>query len=247
MKRLALALLAFITTLTVNGQSADEIINQYFEATGGKAQWEKLEGLRKEASVNQGGMEIPITIIDMKDGREMLIVSLQGQEFIQSAYDGTDLWSTNFQTMKAEKADDEALANKKKEDKDFPDPLLNYASKGYSAEYVGKETMDGVETHKIKLIKKPMLVDGKEVENIEYYFFDTETSVLIAAESEIHTGAAKGTIAQVFFSDYQEVDGLYFPFSISQGIKGQDAQPLLFTEIVVNPDISSRSFAFPTE
>jgi len=248
MKKLGLLLCSMaLTFFGLNAQTADEIISEYHEVTGGAENWKKIEGIKMEAKVNQGGMEIPITVIQMADNREMIIVSLQGQEIVQSAYDGESLWSTNFQTMKAEEVDEETLKNKKREDGDFPDALMDYKKKGYTAEYIGTETIDGTETHKIKLTKKPQLVDGEEVPNVEYYFFDTDNSVLIAAESEIKSGPAKGSIATSTFSDYQEVDGLYFPFSISQGVKGQGSQPLQISTITVNPDVSDRDFSFPEE
>lgn len=246
MKKLGLFLSVLaITSFASTAQTANEIIDNYHDATGGKENWEKVKGIQMDAKVNQGGMEIPVTIIQMADNRELISISLQGQEIVQSAYDGESLWSTNFQTMKPEKADEETLLNKKTEDGDFPDALLDYKKKGYTAEYVGKETIEGTECNKIKFTKKPQIVDGKEVPNIEYYYFDTDNNILIAIESEITSGPAKGAIAQVLFSDYQEVDGLYFPFSLSQGVKDQGAQPLEITKITVNPDVSSRSFSFP--
>ena len=248
MKKIGLFLSALaFTAFGLQAQDADKIINEYFEVTGGAENWEKLKGIQMEAKVNQGGMEIPITVIQMADNRELIAISLQGQEFVQSAYDGKSLWSTNFQTMKAEMADEETLKNKQREDGDFPDALLHRKKNGYKAEYVGKETIEGTECHKIKLTKKPQVVDGKEVENVEYYYFDTENSVLIAVEAEINSGPSKGSISQAMFSDYQEVEELYFPFSLSQGIKGSSLQPLEITKIIVNPDVSGRNFSFPEE
>lgn len=247
MKKLGLFLSALaLTSFAATAQSADEIIDNYYDVTGGKDNWGKVKGIQMEAKVNQGGMEIPVTVIQMANGNEMVIVSLQGQEFIQGAFDGESLWSTNFQTMKAEKADEETLKNKKREMNDFPDPLFNYKKNGYTAEYVGKETIEGTETHKIKLTKKPILVDGAEVPNIEYYFFDTDNGVLIAVEGEVPSGPAKGSIGQSTFSDYQEVDGLYFPFSISQGIKNQGSQPMNLDKVILNPEVT-RSFSFPEQ
>lgn len=248
MKKIGLLLSALaFTAFGLQAQSADKIITEYFEVTGGAKNWEKLKGVQMEAKVNQGGMEIPITVIQMADSRELISIELQGQEFVQSAYDGKSLWSTNFQTMKPEKADEETLINKQKEDGDFPDALFHYKKNGYTAEYVGKETIDGTECHKIKLTKKPQIVDGKEVENVEYYYFDTDSNILIAVEAEITSGPAKGAISQAMFSDYQEVDGLYFPFSLTQGVKDQGSQPLEITKITTNPDVSGRNFSFPEE
>ncbi len=248
MKKLSILLTSLILgSFSLQAQTADEIIKNYHEVTGGVEAWKKVEGLKMKASVNQGGMEIPVEVIQLKDGSQMVIVNLQGQEFIQSAFDGEVLWTTNFQTMKPEKADSEMLMIQKQESKDFPDALLDYKKKGYKAELVGSETIDGVDTYKIKLTKEPLMIEGEEVENITYYFFDKETNILIAQESEVKIGPQKGSVSQSLFSDYQEVNGLYFPFSISQGIKGGGSQPLNITEIVVNPEVDKSRFAFPAE
>ena len=66
-------------------------------------------------------------------------------------------------------------------------------------------------------------------------------------ESEAHFGPAKGNITQIAFSDYDEVDGMYFPFTISQGIKGQPLQPMNVTSIELNTEIDDSIFEFPEE
>jgi hypothetical protein len=55
-------------------------------------------------------------------------------------------------------------------------------------------------------------------------------------------------IAQSKFSDFQEVGGLMIPFSWAQGAKGQPSgQPLVITNIELNPKIDQSAFAFPAE
>lgn len=246
MKKLSILFSAFVLSyFSLQAQTADEIINAYHEVTGGEEAWQKVNALTMKASVNQGGMEIPVEVTQTRDGKQMIVINLQGTEIVQSAFDGEVLWSTNFQTMKAEKADGDMLTISKDQAKDFPDPLMGYKKKGYKAELVGTETIDGVETHKIKLTKKPLTLEGEKVDNIEYYYFDKESSVLIASESEMKIGPQKGSISQSLFSDYQEVDGLYFPFSISQGVKGGGSQPLAITEIIINPEVDESRFEFP--
>lgn len=248
MKKLSFLLATlFISCFSLQAQTADEIIKEYQEVTGGAEAWSKVNGMTMKASVNQGGMEIPVTVTQTRDGKQMVSINLQGKEIVQSAFDGEVLWNTNFQTMKPEKADGEMLMMAKEQAKDFPDALTDYKKKGYTAELVGTETMDGVETYKVKLTKKPLTIDGEEVENIDYYYFDKESKILIAQESEVKMGPQKGVISQSLFSDYQEVDGLYFPFSISQGVKGGGSQPLAISEIIINPEIDESRFAFPEE
>jgi hypothetical protein len=249
MKRVTtfLAILFIAGFATVQAQTADEILDTYFENTGGKDAWREVEGMRMTAKVNQGGVEIPLEIIQLKDGRQMTVISFQGQEIKQNVYDGEVLWNTNMMTQKAERSDAETTEIMKQEAADFPDPFLDYKEKGYTVEYMGKEDLNGTEAFKIKLTKKPITVDGEEVENVDYYFFETENYVPIAVHSEIKQGQGKGMISEVTFSDYQEVDGLYLPFAMTQGIKGQGGQPIALDTIELNPTVEDGAFDYPED
>lgn len=245
LKLILFSVATFLAASTVSAQTADEVIDTYFENTGGADNWRALTGMLTKATVNQQGMDIPITIIALKSGMIMMKLELQGKELVQQAFDGNEAWGTNFMTMEAEKSDNETTENIKRESADFPDPFLDYKDKGYSVELIGKETVEGTECFKIKLNKKPMLVDGVDVENFSYYFFDTENFVPIVVESEIKTGQMKGKISTIGYSDYQEVEGIYFPFSMSQGIKDMGSQVINFISIEVNPTIDPAMFKFP--
>jgi outer membrane lipoprotein-sorting protein len=231
----------------VMAQTADDIINKYFENTGGKDKYAALQGVKMFAKVNQGGMEIPLEIVQLKDGRQYTSITFQGKTIKQGVFDGTTLWNTNFMTMKAEKSDAESTENFKTSLADFPDALFNYKTKGYSIELLGKETIDGSETFKLKLTKKPLTVDGVKTDNVIFYYFDVDNYVPIMSESEITSGPAKGKIQQSRMSDFQEVDGIMFPFSMSQGVKGGGSQPLTITKIELNPKVDDSSFAMPKE
>lgn len=241
--------MVFVMSLsfTVKAQTVDEIVDTYFENIGGVETLKAVKGIKMSATLSQQGMEIPLEIIQLSDGRQMTIINIQGKELKQGVFDGENLWGNNFQTMKAEKSDAEATANMKLEINDFLDPFLDYKAKGYTAELLGKETISGAETFKIKLTKEPVTVDGVEEESTSFYFFDTENFVPIAIQSEIKSGQGKGMISEVTFSDYQEVDGIYFPFSLTQGVKGQPGTPITISAIELNPTIDDADFMFPEE
>ena len=241
---LFISFLALFTTFG-QAQSVDEIIDSYYKNTGGIEAWGNLKGIRIKAKVNQGGLEIPLEIVQLKDGRQYTSFTLQGQTLRQGVFDGVNLWSTNFATMKAEKCDEESTANGKLDMNDFPDSFYDYKKKGYKVELVGKETFDGTEAYKIKIVREPRKVDGVVSDDIIYYFFDAEAMIPIGQESEIKQGPAKGQISQIKLSDYQEVNGLYFPFSMSQGLKGGESQPLVIVSVEVNPSVSDSDFTFP--
>jgi len=249
MKHLFTLVLAVVLTLPqlTLAQNLDEILDNYFENTGGWAHWEALEGIKMTAKINQMGMEIPLEIIQLKSGKQMTVINFQGQQIKQGVFDGQVLWSINMMTQKAEKSDQETTDNIKREMGDFPDPFLNYQAKGYTAELLGTEEIDGAECYKIKLTKKPLIVDGQEVDNVSFYYFDMDNFVPIAVQSEIKAGPAKGQMSEVKMSDYQEVSGYYFPFSMIQGLKGQEGQAITFNQIEVNPQVDEAEFVFPED
>ncbi len=248
MKKLLLLFILSISSAAIQAQSADEILAKYFENTGGIDKWRALTGLKMSAKVNQMGMDIPLTIYQMKDGRQATVITFQGKEIKQGVFDGTTLWSTNFMTMKAEKSDAESTENFKANLGDFPDPFLDYKSKGYKVELVGKETVDGAECFKIKLTRKPITVDGKPEENSSFYFFDANDYVPVMVENEVKSGPGKGMASQNKMSDYQEVNGMLFPFSMSMTMKGAgQAQSIITTAVELNPAVDAAMFTLPVE
>ncbi|GGX15077.1 hypothetical protein [Aquimarina muelleri] len=221
-------------------QTADEIINNYFENTGGKENWEKLEGITMKGVMKMQGKEIPFEQVMMKDGRQVTTIELQGNKIVWAAYDGEISWSRNQMTMEAEKNDIETTENIKKQIKDWPSPFLNYKEKGYTVELVGNETINGTDTFKIKVIKKPITINGESQPNISHYYFDTENFTPIIIEEEIQDGPMKGQKIKMFISNYQKVENLYFPFSQSSEFQSMD-----FKEFHLNPEVEKTLFSFP--
>lgn len=242
-----IAVVAVALMAPVQAQTADEIIATYFENIGGLENFKSLEGMKLEGKGSQQGFEFPIKVVQLEDGRQMFSFTFQGKEIKQGVYDGEVLWNTNFMTMKAEKSDAEQTANFKLNTNDFPDPFVDYKEKGYTVELLGNETMDGAETFKIKLVKEPITVDGVKEDDISFYYFDTENYVPIAVESVVREGPAKGKMAKTVMSDYQEVDGLYFPFSTSQYVDGNLMFTMTVDSIELNPTVDDAEFAFPEE
>ncbi|WP_103070529.1 LolA-like protein [Aquimarina sediminis] len=239
LKSILVAMILAIST-SFYAQTADEIIDNYFENTGGKENWQKLEGITMKGVMKMQNMEIPFEQVMMKDGRQATTIELQGNKMVWAAYDGETSWSRNQMTMEAEKSDNEATENMKKQSKDWPSPFLNYKEKGYTVELIGNETVDGTDTFKIKVTKDPIMVNGQSQPNISHYYFDTENFVPIIVEEQINEGPMKGQKIKMSISDYQEVEGLYFPFSQSSDFQSMD-----FKEFVLNPELEETLFTFP--
>lgn len=247
MKKVSL-LFAFVGLVFLsNAQSAEEIVGKYLQNLGGVDKLNAITSIKMSAKVEQMGMSIPIEMWSTKDGKMIVKGQFQGMEFVQMAFDGTTSWGTNFMTMKAEKSDSEDSENMRRQMGDFITPLLNYSTKGYILESIGEDVAEGVKCFKLKLTKKPLLEEGKETPNVEFYYIDKENYVPILVESEISSGEMKGKLSQTLYSDYQEVSGVFFPFSMTSRIKDMGGQTIPFDKVEINPVIDAKVFAFPAE
>lgn len=244
MKHLKLVLVAFVMTFsaTIYAQTAEEIVSNYLEAIGGEEKLKAIKGTKMLGDINAQGMKIPLEVVSMKDGRMYVIIEAQGQRIKQLFSDGEKIYAMNMLAQKIEEMPAEETKMMLDEFKDFPNAFVDYKAKGYSVELVGKETAEGTECFKVKLTKKPLVIEGEEVPNVSYYYFDTETFVPIMTEAEVPSGPAKGQIMRTPLSDYDEVDGIYFPFTTSM-----QGMPMTYTKIVLNPEVTEADFAKPAE
>ena len=243
----SLLVLALITIVTVaKAQTADDVIDKYFKAIGGKEKMAAIKSVKMTGKGKQQGMEFPIVALQKAPNMSRQTINFQGKDITVSCFDGKESWSVNFMTMKPEKGEAEDSENAAKE-MDFPDPFLNYKDKGYSIALEGEETIEGVVCSKIKLTKKPIKVDGKEEENSSFYFFDKDNGALIMNRNQGKKGPAKGMVIESFMSDYQEVNGVFFPFSVSQKSNGQEMFSLIMEKIELNVAVDDKEFAFPKE
>lgn len=241
------ALLFFTFAGITQAQTAQEIIATYLENTGGEDAWQEIKSMQMTGLAGMGPQEFPFTQSVMADGRMAIQIDLQGQKFTPQAFDGEQMWGTNFQSMKAEAMDAETSSNFKKESKDFIDTFLNYKEKGYTLALLGSETVEGTDTFKIQVTKSPIIVDGKEEPSVSTFYFDKENFVPIMSEAAINSGPQKGTITQTLYSDYQEAGSIYYPYSLTVKYNGQVGQTIKVEKIVINPKLDESIFKMPTQ
>jgi hypothetical protein len=227
------------------GQTAEEIIANAIEKTGGAAKWQALNGFRIKANFDQGGVEFPLEIVQLKDGRQYTKLDFQGTEIKQGVFDGNVLWSTDFQTREPKKADSETINNVKLDANDFPDDLIGYQGKGYQVSLEGVEDVMGKTAYKVKLVKEPLTISGSKTDDVVYYYFDKQSFFPVAKEFEMKHGPIQGSIMVIGLNDFRDVNGLWFPFSMSQGVKDAPPQPLNVQSVELNPKVSPGLFDYP--
>jgi hypothetical protein len=239
--RTVVAALALTASLAVQAMSADELIAKNIEAKGGLDKIKAIQSLRLSGKiVVQGGQfELEYTQVNKRPNFFRSDATVQGLTMVQ-AYDGQDAWQIfPFQgRLDPDKmsADD---AKNLVDQADFDGPLIDYKSKGSSAEYLGVEDVDGTPAHKLKITQK----NG----DIYYYYFDPDYFLEIRVVSQRQVRGTQVS-SESDIGNYEKVEGVYLPFSIEAGPKGgtpDTKTQITFTKAEANVSVDEAQFHFP--
>jgi len=120
---------------------------------------------------------------------------------------------------------------------DFDGPLVDYAEKGNKIEYLGHDLVDGDDALRLRVTLK----NG----DIIYYFLDPDTYLEIRREiRQFVRGSVRERVVDI--GSYKPVNGVMYPFSISEGSRNNPgAQTTTIEKIEVNIPISDSDFALP--
>ena len=122
-------------------------------------------------------------------------------------------------------------------DADIDGPLVDYKEKGHKAELVGHDSVEGTDCYKIKLSMK----NG----DARYYYLDTDS--FLELKLEIQT-TIRGALqeSEVYYGDYEKVNGVYYPFSVEQAPKGSSSRAQISVEKVEqNVPMDDAHFSVP--
>jgi hypothetical protein len=239
MRRAVMVLAAVAcASIFVQAQTADELVNKNIQAKGGIDKIKAIKSVRITGKLSGGGGFTAATV--QENQRPNLVretFSLQGMTAV-TAYDGTTGWQ--IQPFGGHK-DPEFMGEDNLQDlmldADFDGPLVDYKEKGNTVEFMGHDTIDGDDALRLKVTLK----NG----DIIYYFLDPDTFLEIRKEIQEFT---RGSVREsaVDLGSYKPVNGVMYPFSISQGTKENPVQQTTTVEkIEVNMPIENAHFAVP--
>jgi len=235
------AIVLFATT--IHAQTAEEIIENYFENTGGIDKWKEMESMKALGTAPSPQGEFPFTMYGKLPDKMKIEVDIAGKTMIPQAYDGRIAWTLNPMAGDQAQKLPEEQAKMIADDASIEDDFLNFNEKGHTVALEGTEEVDGVETFKIKLTKN---VNNDKAERVEYHFFDKENFVPIMSRTTISEGQAAGTIVENYLSDYQETAfGLIMPFYMETKYNGQTGQKIIINEYNINEELDDEIFEFP--
>jgi outer membrane lipoprotein-sorting protein len=229
---------AVLLPLAAHSQTVDEIIAKNAQARGGLEKLRAIKSLRITARLSQGTFRATYVQVNKRTDKVREETIIQGMAQIQ-AYDGKSAWQIN--PFGGRKDPELMSADDTKTliiDSDLEGLLIDYKEKGHKAELIGHDSVEGTDCFKIKLTLK----DG----DVRYYYLDTDSYLEIKIETQT---TVRGSVqfTDTMLGDYEQVDGVYFPFSIEVGETGGTDQRLRLAveKIEINPSLDDSLFSLP--
>jgi len=218
-------------------QTVDEVIAKNVKARGGVEKLKAVQSVRTVAKFTQGTLRAEYLQENKRPGRVREEYALQGMAQVQ-AYDGKEAWQISpFGGRKDPERMSEDDAKSLRVDADMDGPLVDYKAKGHQADLLGHDSMEGTDCFKIKLSMK----NG----DVRYYYLDAES--FLELKVEIQT-TIRGSLqeSELYYGDYEEVNGIYYPFAVVQVQKGSDTRAQ-FSVVRVEQNVSmdDAHFALP--
>jgi hypothetical protein len=226
----AFVLVALLSAgFTLKAQTADEVIDKYITAIGGKEKWKQINSVKIDGQIEVQGLEIPFTMQAVNGKGTRVDAEFQGSKIIDITTP-TQGWAQNplagkttLQPLSAEEL------KEKLDDLDIQDPFIDYKEKGSTVEALGKDEEDGNEYFKIKITTKN--------KNEKTYFFDLKTNLVYKIES---TTKQQGQDIKITSKplDYKETDfGVKMPYKVDMG-----GMMMVSKLVTTNPVVDEKIF-----
>jgi len=235
MKIVKIALLTFIIAagfINASAQTADEVINKYVDALGGKEKVNQVNSIYTEGEMDIMSNKAPSVTYILNGKGYKNEVDFNGSKII-SAYTDKGGWTVNpmaGQNVATPVSEDLVKAGQL--NLDAAGPLVDYAKKGNKVELLGKDGSN----YKIKIITPA---------NVEIiYFIDTATYYNVKTVTKMMTNGQELEIT-VENSDFKKTDnGLVMPYAGSITYPGLTIN-FVNTKIEVNKPIDAAIFEMP--
>jgi outer membrane lipoprotein-sorting protein len=234
---LAILVIASFCSGAAWAQSVDEVIAKNIQAHGGLEKLKSVQTIRTTGKLEQGQIRAAYLQENKRPDKVREETIFQGLAQVQ-AYDGKTGWQVNpFQGRKdAELLSADDLKSLQ-EDADIDGPLVDYKQKGHTAELVGHDSVEGTDCYKVKLTLK----NG----DVRIYYLDTGSFLELKIEMQSNI---RGTVQyiEMFYGDYEQVNGIYYPFEFEQAQKGSpDRVKFSIEKIEINLPLEDSLFAMP--
>ncbi len=216
--------------------SAEQILDKYIEATGGRDAYQKHTTVVMKGNVEVTGAGLNGLFESYNVAPNLLssTIVLGGYGTVRQIYDGTHGWEASTLTGTRE-LDGVELALLQRQATFNAD--VKWREVWKSVELLGTQQSDNRPVYAVKLTPKEG--QGNPVTN----FYDTETFLIVKSETVVATEAATVPVT-VMLSDYRPIAGVKVPFKTVQQLPTVTLQ-ITLTEVTFDTKVDDAKFAAP--
>ena len=212
-----------------SNMTVEEVLNNYINALGGKDKLLKVRDLTMNMEAEAMGQKIEMNLVQKSPGKVYQAFIMQGRKQ-ETIFDGEKgKLVAGGQTTPMPKAQ---IASTKEQAILFTE--MRFDELGYETKLVGTENINGKNVYVVETVSP----EGKK----ETLFFDTKSHLKIKESSIVPNQVGQIQTISTELSDYQEVDGILFPFR--RKLTGAAPIPLdlKVTKLIVNSGVSDDLF-----
>lgn len=213
---------------------AEQLLEKYIEAIGGKEALSKIKSLKATGSINipQAGITGDMEMMQA-DGKMLMVMEMPGVGKQTVGFNGEVAWQdsdlTGPQLMEGAMVEDLKFQAK-------IDGYSDAAAYFDSMETVGQESFAGEDAYKVVAKKK-----GSPDKTM---FFSKKSGLIIGSEGEQDSGFGVMKITTIT-SGYKKVGDLLMSHTVEQKLPNGMAVEITMSQIELNPDVPASKFELP--
>lgn len=233
--RCALAALSLLAASSAAAQTIDDIVARHVEARGGYERLKAIETMKITRTVATPFSDLKVVVYKKRPHLFRLEQTPPGQPAIPRGIGTSEAWDTV--QGKVVVRPPQSFAELRDLDGDFEGLLVNWKEKGHSVVLEGKETLPGGDVYKLNVTTK----SGAS----GHIYLDAKTYL---DRRHVNLTGNRQVQVVVDFGGWRDVNGVKFPFDISEERTGKGPVQSLVTyteKIEVNVPIDDALFAAP--
>ena len=210
MKTLMISGLLIITmtvTQTLFSQTANDVVNKYITAMGGKQKLSSLKTVRKEGSMSVQGTDIGMAITIKHLAGMRVDISAMGTENYEIITPAKGITFMPVQGMSEPSVMPDEQVKATLRQLDLEGSFVNYEEKGTTVELIGTENVDGENCYNLKVTDKNNLITN--------YFISINTSFILKTSGKRVMNGEDIDVLTTYSNYKQNAEGFWFPYSIS--------------------------------
>lgn len=236
-------LLSAAVPWTATAQTVDDIVTRHIAARGGRDKLKAIQTIKMTRTVATGIGPTLRVIVYKKRPSSMRLeqgAAAPGSPMIPRGMNADTVW--DIVQGKPALRPAQLAAETRETDGDFDGLLVDWREKGHNVELAGREAMPGGDAHKVKVTLKSGL--------IRTVFVDAKTYLERRHEGVLNLPGNRQFDVTITFDNWREVEGVLFPFDITEERTGKEPVVTLVTyteKVEINVPMEDALFTPPAK